>query len=140
MAKITGPLMSASAAGNWGKGALQFRRGLQATHAYRPAPPGTVNQGPASPNQARIRQTYRGARADWTALSAPERTAWNTQARPLGLSGWNLYAQTVLTAASATQTLNIAVLIGNPPLTTDLAADPSRRIVTRRLDFRRFLP
>ena len=51
MAKITGPLMSLDAKGNWARGTLQFRGGLQATHAYRPAQPGTVNQAAATPAQ-----------------------------------------------------------------------------------------
>lgn len=87
--------MSVEAAGNWGKGALQFRGGLKSTHAYRPAPPGTVNQGPATPAQLDIRAAYHGIHDEWITLTAEERAAWNASATATeGLSGWNLYLKT----------------------------------------------
>lgn len=113
MARITGPLLSLDARGNWARGALQFRGGLKATHAYRPAPPGSVNQAPATSAQSIIRQHYRAAIEDWRALSEAERADWNASAEEQHLSGWNLFLQTVAVAPAAQSTL--ALLAGQPP-------------------------
>lgn len=113
MARIFGPLLSGDARGNWGYGALQFRGGLHATHAYRPARPGAVNQAPATAAQNRIRQRYRAAIEDWHALDPGERDGWNASAEPMGLSGWNLFLQTLLVVPAVQSTP--ALLAGRPP-------------------------
>lgn len=140
MAKITGPLMSLDARGNWSKGALQFRGGLRATHAYRPAPPGKVNQKEASAAQASNRQLYRRAMEEWKALDDASRADWNERAEPLGLSGWNLFFRENASAEQGAQDFRVGVLIGAPPIPTDLGADTSRPIASRTLNFARFLP
>lgn len=139
MAKITGPLYSVDAQGNWGKGVLQFRRGLKTTHAYRPAPPGRINQAPATPAQARSRQAYGLAKERWTLLSLSEQAEWNAIAEPHRMSGWNLFVQNEILTALATQQLRIAITIGSPPLATDLTRNPDYPPTHKRLDFNRFL-
>lgn len=139
MAKIVGPLMSVDARGNWAKGALQFRGGLKRCHAYRPAPPGTVNQKAASTAQASQRQLYRDALESWRALDDASQADWDGRAEPLGLSGWNLFFRETRSAEQGAQDLQIGVLIGDPPLSTDLGADASRPIASRTLNFARFL-
>ena len=113
MARILGPLLSLDARGNWASGKLQFRGGLKATHAYRPAPPGSVNQAPASSAQDLIRQRYQAAIEDWRALAPAERADWNASAEEQHLSGWNLFLQTFILSPAAQSTL--ALLAGRPP-------------------------
>lgn len=113
MARIIGPLLSLDARGNWGQGALQFRGGLRATHAYRPAPPGAINQAPATTAQNLIRQRYRAAIEDWRALDPGERDDWNASAEAQGLSGWNLFLQTCI--LNPTPQSTTALLAGSPP-------------------------
>lgn len=91
MARVRGPLHSLDARGNWGRGALQFRGGNGGVHAYRPAPPGSVNQAPATLAQMDVRDRYREALENWRALDDRERAHWEAQGAPEGLTGWNLY-------------------------------------------------
>lgn len=98
MAKITGPLMSVDARGNWGSGTLQCRGGLHGTHIYRPAPPNSINQAPATAAQASVRARYAVALSAWRQLSTEERQTHNAEAQPLGLSGWNLYLQAAMSS------------------------------------------
>lgn len=109
MARTKGPLMSLQAAGNWGKGALQFRQGRDGTHAYRPADPRTVNQRPASPAQAAHRARYTQIKSAWRQVTTEERAAHEHAARASGqaLSGWNYY----LRALMAGQIVTTAALL-----------------------------
>lgn len=133
MAKITGPLMSASAAGNWGKGALQFRAGASGRiHAYRPADPTTINQQPASAAQETTRQSYRAAVAEWQLLDDAARAGWNERADSEGLSGWNLFLRTALVAP--TGDAKIRFMIGSPPRPLELATPTHHRTI-RFTDF-----
>ncbi len=109
MARTKGPLMSIQAAGNWGKGALQFRQGKRGTHAYRPADPRTVNQQPASQAQANHRARYARIKSAWRQLTPAERAAHDQAAATTGkaLSGWNYYLRALMTG----QTITTAVLM-----------------------------
>ena len=93
MAKITGPLFSIDAAGNFASGAMQFRGGLRGTHAYRPAQPKTVNQAPATVAQAAVRTAYQQIVAEWRALAEQDKLAWDAAASATStpITGWNLY-------------------------------------------------
>lgn len=139
MAKITGPLMSLDARGNWSKGALQFRGGLRATHAYRPAPPGKVNQKAASAAQASTRENYRNTLESWKSLDDAARADWNERAEPLGLSGWNLFFRETGSAEPSAQDLQITVIAGNPPLAVEIGASADGPTAQKILDFARFL-
>lgn len=94
MAKVRGPLHSLDARGNWGLGALQFRGGNGGLHAYRPAPPGSVNQAPPTAAQAAIRAQYREALESWRGLDDLERAHWDAQGAAREITGWNLYLKT----------------------------------------------
>jgi hypothetical protein len=98
MAKVNGPLMSLDARGNYA-GKVQFRGGLKGTHAYRPAPPGRVNQAPATEAQQTIRDAYHAVLLDWRALTPEQRGDWEALAVMQGhpMSGWNLYLKRHLT-------------------------------------------
>ncbi|MDG4594212.1 MAG: hypothetical protein P9F75_00710 [Candidatus Contendobacter sp.] len=100
MAKTKGPLMSVEAAGNWGKGKLQFRKGKNGVHAYRPADPRTVNQRPASPAQAAHRAQYASIQSAWRQIGPEERAAHNQAAAASGdpLSGWNWFFRAIRSA------------------------------------------
>ncbi|MDS4029499.1 MAG: hypothetical protein RKO66_05450 [Candidatus Contendobacter sp.] len=97
MAKTKGPLMSLTAVGNWGKGALQFRQGKRGTHAYRPPNPDQVNQQPPSATQATNRAAYAAIMSAWRQLTPAERIAHNQAAAATGepLSGWNGYFRAI---------------------------------------------
>ncbi|MDS4070511.1 MAG: hypothetical protein RKO24_12925 [Candidatus Competibacter sp.] len=93
MARIRGPLFSEDAAGNFASGIIQFRGGLRGTHAYRPAPPDTVNKSVATDAQQTIRTAYHNTANAWRALTNDQRKEWETLAttQPTPMSGWNLY-------------------------------------------------
>ena len=92
MAKTRGPLMSIDAAGNYGKGAIQFRHGKRGVHAYRPTAP-YKRGGQVSQAQLDHRNKYSAGRQAWQALNTQEKTTWNNLAdqQANGLSGWNLF-------------------------------------------------
>lgn len=129
MAKVKGPLHSLNARGNWSKGTVQFRGGLRATHAYRPAPPGTVNQAPASEAQTAVRDRYHSALEAWRALSPEERALWNFAAETdlEGISGWNLFMRAFVPAPS---TGPLDLLIGSPPRALSTQPAAARHVLT----------
>lgn len=93
MAKIRGPLFSEHAAGNFASGTMQFRGGLQGTHAYKPRPRKTVNQSPPTPAQETVRTAYKQILTEWRALDEQEKLQWDAAANESGkpLTGWNMY-------------------------------------------------
>lgn len=93
MAKITGPLFSVDAAGNFAGGTMQFRGGLRGTHAYRPANPKTINKAPPTEAQTAVRTAYQEIVAEWQGLTEQEKLAWDAAASNTGapVTGWNLY-------------------------------------------------
>lgn len=106
MAKIKGPLFSEGAAGNFAKGAMQFRGGLRGTHAYRPKSPKAVNQAPPTPAQETVRSAYQEILTQWRALSELEKMSWDTQAGEAGMqiTGWNLFFKTQMLGGLAPET------------------------------------
>lgn len=92
MARVTGPLHSIDARGNFA-GQFQFRGGKKGVHVYRPMDPREVNQREPSPAQANIRQVYRDAVANWQAIGPAYQQSYNEQALAEGatISGWNLF-------------------------------------------------
>lgn len=92
MAKITGPLCSQAATGNYGKGAIQFRTGLGGFHAYKPVSPKQQNQAIATEAQNAQRQRFQVVRDAWKLLTLEQKQFYKIEARKLGtMSGWNLY-------------------------------------------------
>ena len=92
MAKISGPLCSQTAQGNYGKGAIQFRVGLGGAHAYKPLNPAKQNQALATQAQHAQRLKFQAVRDAWKLLSDAQKTDYKIEARKLGtMSGWNLY-------------------------------------------------
>lgn len=93
MAKIRGPLFSAEAAGNFAKGAMQFRGGLRGTHAYKPKSTKTVNQTEPTQKQTKVRSAYRTILDEWKSLDEAGKAQWDASAIESGepITGWNLY-------------------------------------------------
>ena len=92
MAKISGPLCSQTAQGNYGKGAIQFRLGLGGAHAYKPLSPAKQNQALATQAQNAQRLKFQAVRDAWKLLTLEQKADYKIEARKLGtLSGWNLY-------------------------------------------------
>ena len=92
MAKITGPLCSQAATGNYGKGAIQFRLGLGGAHAYKPLSPAKQNQALATQAQNAQRLKFQAVRDAWKLLTLEQKQYYKIEARKLGtMSGWNLY-------------------------------------------------
>lgn len=92
MARVKGPLLSIEAHGHLGS-RLLFRSGKKAAHAYLPADPTTINQRPATPAQAAVRNAYRDLLNGWQSLSETDRHLWRALAltEPRAVNGWNLY-------------------------------------------------
>ena len=100
MAKITGPLLSIDAAGNFASGAMQFRGGLRGTHAYRPKSPKAVNQTPPTEKQTRVRSAYRAILDEWRSLDEATKSELDADAIRSGepMTGWNLYFKSRIAA------------------------------------------
>lgn len=117
MARVKGPLFSLSAHGNLEHGTMQFRGNGSTAHAYRPRAPRRQNQLPATIQQADQRARFARARASWYLLDNAERAEWRIKAKPLHLTGWNLYLSHQLKADTVPA---LALLSDNGfPLLTD---------------------
>jgi hypothetical protein len=83
MAKVTGPLMSMSATGQLG-GQIIFAGLGKGSRAYKLKPP----KGTGNPARKIL---YAEGCAAWQALTAPQKADYVTAAKPLKLTGFNLY-------------------------------------------------
>ena len=124
MAKTRGPLMSIDAAGNYAKGALQFRHGKSGVHAYKPTAPYTRG-GQASQAQLDHRNKYSAVHTAWLGLSQQDKDNWNQQAATISetLSGWNLYLQTNINASGESH--------GNGMYARDFFSGPAGEMTTK---------
>ena len=92
MAKITGPLCSQTASGNFAKGAIQFRTGLGGSHAYKPVDPAKQNQALATAAQQAQRIKFKAVRDLWRSLSDDQRNQYKLEAKKTdSMNGWNLF-------------------------------------------------
>lgn len=86
MAKVTGPLLSLSASGEFA-GLMEFRTGTAGTvvttvRSVRP---------PRSPAQAAQSQRFANAVSGWRDLSATQKADWKTRGAAYALTGWQYY-------------------------------------------------
>ncbi len=90
MARVKGPLLSVSASGSFGNGAIQFRSKGQTTGVILPAlKRATAGPQPASEPQTRQRARFRKARDAWHGLDPLARAPFNARAAAGGYSnGW----------------------------------------------------
>lgn len=90
MAKVTGPLLSMEAAGTLGK-LLTFTATGKGHRVYKFSPPrGTGDAG--------RKAHYAAGCAAWRALDEEGKQGYNESARPLKLTGFNLYMREYMNA------------------------------------------
>ena len=93
MAKVTGPLMSLSAAGSFGD-TITFGKWKGIQYARIKSTP----TNPNSVNQQAQRTLFQNAVAGWQALTEQVKGNWTARAAELGLkmSGFNLYTKSYI--------------------------------------------
>lgn len=97
MARTNGPLFSESAAGPFARTITFQRRGGKVvarslptlTKPYTPPPPTSAQQAQ--------RAAYAAAVSAWNALTPEARAQWKIDARPLNITGYNLFVRDYLT-------------------------------------------
>lgn len=100
MAKITSPLMSITAAGSIGS-MLTFSTTTSSPVAKRMSAPAKRT---SAAQQAR-RVIYIDAVSGWHALTETEKAEYSAQAKPLNITGYNLFLSQILTAAPPAGTI-----------------------------------
>ena len=126
MAKVKGPLMSVSANGAYGR-AITFtgREGNQ--NARRWSQP----SGTASPDQITQRDNYAAGVAAWNALTSGEKITWAENARPLNLTGFNLFMSQNTKPAPVTDPYwSYVTFMNNFTADADLMADATDKVIT----------
>ena len=93
MAKVTGPLMSMSATGQLGRQIIFAGLG-KGSRAYQLKPP----KGTGNPARKSL---YADGCAAWQALTNEQKQVFVEAARPLKLTGFNLYMRDYLSAGPA---------------------------------------
>ena len=88
MVKLAGPLFSIEAQGTIG-GAITYQKGFGKHRAMRVP----THRDAESAGQLTQRSLFLDAVAAWNALSAPEKAAYNTRAKFLQMTGYNLFVK-----------------------------------------------
>lgn len=143
MAKLTGPLMSLDAHGNYAK-QMTFRRGRNGTHVYRCIDPRLQNQAPPTEAQQAVRTAYASLLTEWQALTTPEREDWTEigyQQDP-PISGWNAYVQEFLADRLQARLIRIQLVSPKPPtiLEAEATTGPLGQVYPQTLDFTEWFP